>query len=97
MASDKAEICEVSETYKSCQEECYDDGERRHQQEYDEESCRVEVEHRSMGKALAHRAIYGSTSRRGRSARNLRNVNYLIKTLPSRLSKVSLADQPQHN
>ncbi|KAK4376332.1 hypothetical protein RND71_007009 [Anisodus tanguticus] len=83
MASDKA-ICEVSETYKL--EEC-DDGQQ------DDHESRAMVEHRFMGKALGHRAIY---SRRGRSsARNSGKVN---QTLPSRLSKVSLAhEQAQQN
>lgn len=91
MATDNA-ICEVSETYNSssCQEQC-DDGETR-QQDHSEVA---RAEYRLLGKALAHRAIFGSSSRRGR-ARKVRNMNDL-KTLPSRLSKVSLADEGQND
>ncbi|KAG2697580.1 hypothetical protein I3843_07G112600 [Carya illinoinensis] len=42
-----------------------------------------------FGKALAHRALHGPSSRRTGS-RNVRTTD--IRTLPSRLSKVSLAD-----
>ncbi|CAN4093011.1 unnamed protein product [Withania somnifera] len=89
MASDKA-TCEVSETYSSngCQEQC-GDGETREQ----DHTKSSRSEYRLLGKALAHRAVFGSGSRRGR-ARKVRNTNDL-KTLPSRLSKVSLADEGQ--
>ncbi|KAF9688140.1 hypothetical protein SADUNF_Sadunf02G0166200 [Salix dunnii] len=42
-----------------------------------------------FGKALAHRALYGSSSRHGGS-RKARSSD--VKTSPSRLSKVSLAN-----
>lgn len=42
-----------------------------------------------FGKALAHRALYGSSSRRSGS-RKVRTSD--VKSLPSRLSKVSLAE-----
>lgn len=46
----------------------------------------------NMGKALAERAVYGSQQRRtGRRRRNLIH-DHGIRLLPSRLSKVSLAD-----
>lgn len=45
--------------------------------------------YQQFGKALAHRALYGSSSRRA-GGRRLRTND--VKTLPSRLSKVSLAD-----
>lgn len=44
----------------------------------------------SFGKALAHRALYGSSSRRGR-----KDTTNNARTLPSRLSKVSLADDTE--
>ncbi|KAK4355635.1 hypothetical protein RND71_024606 [Anisodus tanguticus] len=90
MATYKA-TCEVSETYytSSCQEQC-DDGETR-QQDHTKGS---RAEYRLLGKALAHRAIFGLGGRRG-GARKVRNMNDL-KTLPSRLSKVSLADEAQN-
>ena len=46
-----------------------------------------------FGKALAHRALYGSSSRHGGS-RKARSSD--VKTLPSRLSKVSLADDTEN-
>ncbi|CAN4091364.1 unnamed protein product [Withania somnifera] len=89
MASDK-ETFEVSETYNSnrYQEQC-DDGKTR-QQDHTNAS---RSEYRLLGKALAHRAVFGSGSHRGR-ARKVRNTNDL-KTLPSRLSKVSSSDEAQ--
>lgn len=44
----------------------------------------------NFGKALAHRALYGSSSRRGR-----KDTTNNARTLPSRLSKVSLADDTE--
>ncbi|KAG6785059.1 hypothetical protein POTOM_010782 [Populus tomentosa] len=46
-----------------------------------------------FGKALAHRALYGSSSRHGGS-RKARSSD--VKTLPSRLSKVSVADDTEN-
>ncbi|KAJ8547390.1 hypothetical protein K7X08_010976 [Anisodus acutangulus] len=91
MATDKATY-EVSEIYNSngCQEQC-DDGETK-QQDHTKAS---RAEYRLLGKALAHRAVFGSGGRGGR-ARKVRNMNDL-KTLPSRLSKVSLADEAQND
>ncbi|KAK2649586.1 hypothetical protein Ddye_017075 [Dipteronia dyeriana] len=43
----------------------------------------------NFGKALAHRAVYGSGTRRAGSRKDRTND---VRTLPSRLSKVSLAD-----
>ncbi|TXG63338.1 hypothetical protein EZV62_010332 [Acer yangbiense] len=43
----------------------------------------------NFGKALAHRAVYGSGTRRAGSRKDRTND---ARTLPSRLSKVSLAD-----
>ncbi|XVE73392.1 hypothetical protein DITRI_Ditri11bG0114400 [Diplodiscus trichospermus] len=43
-----------------------------------------------FSKALAHRAVYGSSGRRSTPNRKVRSNE--AKTLPSRLSKVSLAD-----
>lgn len=90
MAAEKA-TCGASETYNSnsCHEQC-DDGETRQQ----DHKTGSRNEYRLLGKALAHRAVFGSGSRRGR-ARKARNMNDL-KTLPSRLSKVSLADEDQN-
>lgn len=90
MATEKA-TCGAAETYNSngCHEQC-DDGETR-QQDHTKAST---DEYRLLGKALAHRAVFGSGNRRGRG-RKVRNMNDL-KTLPSRLSKVSLADQDQN-
>ncbi|KAH0634051.1 hypothetical protein KY284_036837 [Solanum tuberosum] len=90
MAAEKATYG-ASETYNTsgCHEEC-DDGETR-QQDHSKDS---RAEYRLLGKALAHRAVFGSGSRRGR-ARKVRNMNDL-KILPSRLSKVSLADEDQN-
>ncbi|XVF72701.1 hypothetical protein PTKIN_Ptkin12aG0141400 [Pterospermum kingtungense] len=48
-----------------------------------------------FSKALAHRAVYGSSSRRGIGGRKVR-IND-ARTLPSRLSKVSLADDDSEN
>ncbi|XVF22130.1 hypothetical protein REPUB_Repub12eG0147400 [Reevesia pubescens] len=48
-----------------------------------------------FSKALAHRAVYGSSSRRGTGSRKVRNNDARI--LPSRLSKVSLADDDSQN
>lgn len=42
----------------------------------------------NFGKALAHRAVYGSGSRRAGSRKDRTSD---VRTLPSRLSKVSLA------
>lgn len=44
----------------------------------------------NFGKALAHRALYGSSSRRAR-----KDTTSNARTLPSRLSKVSLADDTE--
>lgn len=66
----------------------HDEGDERLKESGDKSP---EIEFSRMGKALAHRALYGSnTNRRGKS-RKFRNQD--IKTLPSRLSKVSLADE----
>ncbi|EEF47303.1 conserved hypothetical protein [Ricinus communis] len=46
-----------------------------------------------FGKALAHRALYGSSSRRAGS-RKVRDND--TRTLPSRLSNVSLADDEEN-
>ncbi|KGN57150.1 hypothetical protein Csa_011148 [Cucumis sativus] len=47
----------------------------------------------NVGKALAERAVYGSQQRRtGRRRRNLIHEHGATRLLPSRLSKVSLAD-----
>uniref|UniRef100_A0A9I9CPT1 Uncharacterized protein n=1 Tax=Cucumis melo TaxID=3656 RepID=A0A9I9CPT1_CUCME len=47
----------------------------------------------NMGKALAERAVYGTQQRRtGRRRRNLIHEHGAIRLLPSRLSRVSLAD-----
>ncbi|CAL9024017.1 unnamed protein product [Prunus brigantina] len=47
----------------------------------------------SFGKALASRAIYGSSSSSNRRTGSSREA----RTQPSRLSKVSLADDPNIN
>ncbi|KAJ0112085.1 hypothetical protein Patl1_00921 [Pistacia atlantica] len=46
-----------------------------------------------LGKTLAHRAVYGTSSRRGGSRKERTND---VRTLPSRLSKVSLADDTEN-
>ncbi|EOX95211.1 Uncharacterized protein TCM_004762 [Theobroma cacao] len=48
-----------------------------------------------FSKALAHRAVYGSSSRRSTGSRKVRSTD--ARTLPSRLSKVSLADDDSEN
>ncbi|XVF80641.1 hypothetical protein PTKIN_Ptkin15bG0090400 [Pterospermum kingtungense] len=48
-----------------------------------------------FSKALAHRAVYGSSSRRGSGSRKVRSND--ARSLPSRLSKVSLADDDSEN
>lgn len=51
-----------------------------------------------FGRALAYRAVYGSSSYSSRSSRNVRGNNARIS--PSRLSKVSMAgdaDNTDHN
>lgn len=90
MAAEKANYG-ASETYNSngCHEQC-DDGDTR-QQDHNKGS---RDQYQLLGKALAHRAVFGSGSRRGR-ARKVRNMNDL-KTLPSRLSKVSLAEDKNY-
>ncbi|PHT86016.1 hypothetical protein T459_08122 [Capsicum annuum] len=90
MAAEKA-TCGASETYNTsgCLEQC-DDGETTQQ----DQTKASTSEFRFLGKALAHRAVFGAGSRRGR-ARKVRNMNDL-KTLPSRLSKVSLANEDQN-
>lgn len=51
-----------------------------------------EISEHSLGKVVAHRAVYGSIQRRrGRRARNIDT-----RRLPSRLSKVSLADEHEN-
>lgn len=58
-----------------------------------EESERMEPrtnEMANLGKAIAHRALHGSGRRRAR--RVIRN-NDAARVLPSRLSRVSLADE----
>ncbi|GFZ04556.1 hypothetical protein Acr_17g0001280 [Actinidia rufa] len=45
-----------------------------------------------LGRALVHRALYGSSSRRG-GRRKVRAIE--TRTSPSRLSRVSLADETQ--
>lgn len=54
----------------------------------------AEITESGVGKAVARRAVYGSSQprRRGRKVRIIDN-----KTRPSRLSKVSLADEPENN
>ncbi|OAY61892.1 hypothetical protein MANES_01G225100v8 [Manihot esculenta] len=47
---------------------------------------------KGFAKALAHRAVYGSSSR-GAGSRKVRNND--VKTLPSRLNRVSLADEAE--
>lgn len=81
MATSEQEINEFSGTSDSCH--C-------HQNEAQKGREKAESH---MGKAIAHRAVYGSSHRRARSTR-LRNNN--VKTLPSRLSKVSIADEPEN-
>lgn len=49
-----------------------------------------------LSKALARRAVYGPGSRRGSGNRRVR-TNADPRTLPSRLSKVSLADDDSEN
>ncbi|KAJ4727762.1 hypothetical protein OWV82_000807 [Melia azedarach] len=48
----------------------------------------------NFGKALAHRALYGSGSRHAGSRKE--RTNDASRTLPSRLSKVSLADDTEN-
>ncbi|XWS31787.1 hypothetical protein CRYUN_Cryun23aG0106100 [Craigia yunnanensis] len=48
-----------------------------------------------FSKALAHRAVYCSSGRRGTGSRMVRSNE--ARTLPSRLSKVSLADDDSEN
>ncbi|CAI9781078.1 unnamed protein product [Fraxinus pennsylvanica] len=81
MATSEQEINELSGTSDSCH--C-------HQNEAQKSREKAESH---MGKAIAHRAVYGSSHRRGRSARLRNNI---VKTLPSRLSKVSIADEPEN-
>ncbi|KAF3436514.1 hypothetical protein FNV43_RR23606 [Rhamnella rubrinervis] len=50
------------------------------------------IEQTHFGKALAHRAVYGSRSRSGGRSRTND-----AKTQPSRLSKVSLAAEQEKN
>lgn len=50
---------------------------------------RKEARKPNFGKALAHRAVYGSVSRRAVSRKDRTDD---VRTLPSRLSKVSLAE-----
>lgn len=77
---------------KLAMSETYNDDDERHDDS--DETRRPEYQ---LGKALAHRAIYGSGSggrRRGRG-RNARSTDN--KSPPSRLSKVSSADDTQNN
>ncbi|KAL2535256.1 hypothetical protein Fot_16647 [Forsythia ovata] len=81
MATSEHEINENSGTCDSCH--CHQNEAQRGREKAESH----------LGKAIAHRAVYGSGQRRGRSTR-LRNNN--VKTLPSRLSKVSIADEPEN-
>lgn len=52
-----------------------------------------ETSEHSLGKAVARRAVYGSIQRR-RRGRRAREID--TRRLPSRLSKVSLADEHEN-
>nr|GMD26791.1 hypothetical protein A4A49_04505 [Ipomoea batatas] len=81
MASDKLAMSETT----------YNDDEGGAQERHDDSDETRRPEYH-LGKALAHRAIYGSRRGRGRKTRSTDN-----KSPPSRLSKVSSADEAENN
>ena len=85
MASEKGNA-EVSDTHSSSIQ--------ANTSEQSSKSKQSEEPH--FGKALAHRALYGASSSGRRSGGRKLRVND-VKAQPSRLSKVSLADNEENN
>lgn len=71
----------------------YIDGIQHDSSEQQTPQHRNESKKSNLGKAVARRAVYGTSGRRGGSRKERTND---VKTLPSRLSKVSLADDTEN-